>query len=63
MNCSTCTYWKIIGTTGSERGDAQMAELGYKNCVKDQSEFGSARFLYGESTKCDKYEVHEAKEV
>lgn len=56
MTCQNCKHWKIISTTGSERGDIQMANFNYKNCSVDHSKWAAFRFLNGNTKGCDKFE-------
>ena len=57
MTCKTCTYWKILPSTSSDRGDNGMAAQGYKNCDADNTKWKAFRFLHGEAKACDKYQA------
>lgn len=54
--CSNCKRWQILPVQGSERDDARMIKLNYKNCVQDKSREARARFVHGDTEACGEWE-------
>lgn len=48
MRCAECPHWQTVPTNGSSRGDAEMEQMGYRNCCAGTDSLGLiGTFLHG----------------
>ena len=52
--CQNCKHWEIMASHGSDRGDAGMRALNFRNCRSDNSQFAAMKFVHAEYF-CEKF--------